>query len=571
MADVFISYARDNAETARRFAEGLEAAGFKVWWDDALRSGDVFDEKIEQALRSAKAVVVLWSKSSVVSRWVRAEATLADRNKTLAPVMIQPCERPIIFELTQTADLTHWKGDDNDKAWLSFVADVQKLVAVKKRKPKPRPAVAPPEAPAPQTFAAAATAAPAVPTGQRGQRTSIAIMPFVNRSGEREDDVFADGMVEDIISALSLSRTARVIASSATRSFRDNATDMRLIGRELGARYILEGNIRRVGADLRVTAQLVEAETGAILWTQKFDRPLAELAHLQEDLITEVAGQIGVQVGRLDMERALKKPGDLTAWEALMRSFSAYGRLGLNTIPTAVAEARRAVEIDPSYATAHGCLALGLATQFLWTGYQDEAVRREAKMHADRAMELGSNDFNALWTTCWALTCIFESAEAVRLGERAVEINPNNANSRNALAQALMVNDELERALPHMDEADRLAPRGFNYYLSLTNRAMVLLRLGRYTEALEAADRALALSPNYAVASASRGLVLAKLGRDEEARANMVRHRRAHPYLTRDMLLQLTRGGSWGHMQAEVLEISLRLFDETEAEISGSP
>ena len=106
--DVFISYARADAETARRFADAFRADGLDVWWDNALQAGEVFDEAIEAALRAARAVVVLWSKKSVISRWVRAEATLAERKNTLIPVMIEPCERPIIFELVQTADLTGW-------------------------------------------------------------------------------------------------------------------------------------------------------------------------------------------------------------------------------------------------------------------------------------------------------------------------------------------------------------------------------------------------------------------------------------------------------------------------------
>ena len=115
--DIFLSYNREDSDTARRFAEGLEREGFSVWWDQTLRSGEAYDEVTEAALKAAKAVVVLWSPRSVVSRWVRAEATIADRNKTLVPVMIEPCERPIMFELTQTAELGHWQGDAGDKVW----------------------------------------------------------------------------------------------------------------------------------------------------------------------------------------------------------------------------------------------------------------------------------------------------------------------------------------------------------------------------------------------------------------------------------------------------------------------
>ncbi|HLI65962.1 MAG TPA: TIR domain-containing protein [Caulobacteraceae bacterium] len=123
--DIFLSYNRDDQATARLFAEGFQAAGLTVWWDVTLRTGEAYDEVTEAALRSAKAVVVLWSKRSVASRWVRSEATLGDRNGRLVPAMIEACERPVMFELTQTAELTHWKGDAEDAAWLAFVADVR--------------------------------------------------------------------------------------------------------------------------------------------------------------------------------------------------------------------------------------------------------------------------------------------------------------------------------------------------------------------------------------------------------------------------------------------------------------
>lgn len=126
--DIFLSYARQDRQTARTFAEALAGEGFSVWWDASLHSGETFDEVIEQKLRAAGAVVVLWSPNSVASRWVRAEATLADRRKKLAPAIIEPCDRPIIFELTHAADLCEWAGDVSDPRWRSFVEDLHRLV-----------------------------------------------------------------------------------------------------------------------------------------------------------------------------------------------------------------------------------------------------------------------------------------------------------------------------------------------------------------------------------------------------------------------------------------------------------
>jgi eukaryotic-like serine/threonine-protein kinase len=146
--DVFLSYSREDQATAKRYAEALKGAGFSVWWDQTLHTGENYDRVTEAALREAKAVVVLWSRASADSQWVRAEATSADRRGTLMPAMIEPCERPIMFELKHTAELSHWKGEKKDQAWQAFVADLRRLVqrAVPIEASPPTNVVAPPGA-----------------------------------------------------------------------------------------------------------------------------------------------------------------------------------------------------------------------------------------------------------------------------------------------------------------------------------------------------------------------------------------------------------------------------------------
>ena len=128
MPDIFLSYSREDQAVARRYAEAMEREGFKVWWDAAINPGETFDEVTEQALKDAKAVVVLWSKRSVASRWVRSEASQADRYGTLVPVTIEPCDRPIMFELSQTTDLSGWSGKPDDARWLAFVESLRRFV-----------------------------------------------------------------------------------------------------------------------------------------------------------------------------------------------------------------------------------------------------------------------------------------------------------------------------------------------------------------------------------------------------------------------------------------------------------
>jgi len=183
LTDIFVSYSREDQPVARRFAENFEREGFSVWWDQALSPGEAFDQVTEQALEEARAVVVLWSKTSVNSRWVRAEATQANANNRLLPVMIEACRRPIMFELTHTADLSSWNGDGHDPAWQTFVASVRRFVE-RRAATGPAPAEANPAPPAGKPAHAAVT----VPSAANGSQVSRA--PSARpASGTKQPDV----------------------------------------------------------------------------------------------------------------------------------------------------------------------------------------------------------------------------------------------------------------------------------------------------------------------------------------------------------------------------------------------
>ena len=192
------------------------------------KSGEAYDEVTEAALHGAKAVVVLWSPRSVSSRWVRAEATVADRNKTFMPVTIEACRRPVMFELTQTADLSHWRGEAGDAAWLAFLSDVWRMTG--RSAPSPAPGLQ-------ATTAAPASAGFGVP--QAG------VLPFTFRGNDEELGYLAEDLTEDVTRVLAENDYFRVIASRTMAGMRGQQLDYRSAGHDMDARYLVEGNSRK--------------------------------------------------------------------------------------------------------------------------------------------------------------------------------------------------------------------------------------------------------------------------------------------------------------------------------------
>jgi TolB-like protein len=331
LPDIFISYSRDDQAIARRYAEGFEREGLSVWWDQTLDPGDAYDHVTEKALKDARAVVVLWSGKSVDSRWVRAEATQAARLKTLVPVMIEPCDRPIMFELTHTADLSHWTGTPNDPAWQAYVAGVRRFIERGRAQGAQALANDFPNAAGagasgsggrsrsiktglavlallliagtaayflkrPPSTATASLTPPTI-VQPISAKPRIAIMPFENLSPDPANAFFADGMHEEILTALSNSAPGlEVISRTTMMTYRAAPKAVAELAKELGAIYVLEGSVRRDGEDVRLTLQLIDAKTDGHIWSQNFDRKLVKAMTLQSEVAGAVASQLAVQL-----------------------------------------------------------------------------------------------------------------------------------------------------------------------------------------------------------------------------------------------------------------------------------
>ncbi|MEO8467648.1 MAG: TIR domain-containing protein [Gammaproteobacteria bacterium] len=336
MSDIFLSYNREDQAAARRFAEAFEAHGLSVWWDVTLRSGEAYDQVTEKALRDAKAVVVLWSKKSVESRWVRAEATLAERYKTLVPAMIEPCDRPIMFELTQTAELSHWQGDAMDAAWLAFLRDVRRFVENK---------------------GPVATGSAALPTPLLTQPTdiSIAVLPFANMSGDPEQEYFSDGISEDIITDLSRVSALSVISRNSSFTFKGKHVDLPRVARQLQVTHVLEGSVRKSGNRVRITAQLIDGANNKHIWAERYDRDLSDIFALQDEISQAIVAALKVKLFP-EEKKAIENAGtaNLEAYDTYLRA-EALGRQG-DLSEQAARLYRDALAIDPNFAEARAGL-----------------------------------------------------------------------------------------------------------------------------------------------------------------------------------------------------------------------
>ena len=395
--DIFLSYNREDAARAKHFADGFEAEGFDVWWDVALRSGEAYDKVTEDALRNAKAVVVLWSPRSVESRWCRAEATLADRRKVLMPATIEPCERPIMFELVQTAELSHWRGDVSDAAWQAFASHVREFI----RQEAAHPASTKPSEQLPGL-----------------DQVSVVVLPFANMSRDEEQEYFADGMTEDIITDLSQVSAMMVIARNTAFTFKGRHVDVPTVARQLNVTHVLEGSVRKAGSKVRVNAQLIDGSSGGHLWAQRWDRDLDDIFELQDELSHAIVEALKVKLQPGEREAlADRGTNSLEAYDLNLRARALYGQIGTEETERSAALAREAIQIDPNFIQAYRQLAASLEQlQFLTPEHAAE-IDAERQALIERVAEIAPNDPFFVFIRCRQLVSKGDLVEAERLND----------------------------------------------------------------------------------------------------------------------------------------------------------
>lgn len=351
-------------------------------------------------------------------------------------------------------------------------------------------------------------------------KPSIALLPFQNLSDDPEQEYFADGMVEDIITGLSRSKLLFVISRNSSFTYKGDAIDIRRISRELGVRYVLEGSVRKAGKRIRVTGQLIDASTDAHIWADKFDGELEDIFDLQDRLTSGVIGAMSPQLERAEIERARRKPTEsLQAYDYYLRSkFSIYQwtREGSGE---ALRMTRLAIALDPAFAVAYasGANIFGQKKGFGWI--EDAARERaESRQMVERAVQLDQDDPLVLAHAAHVYSYMLEEPEiGSALAARAIALDPNLAMARLWAGWAQVYLGNHGAAIEQFSAAIRLSPIDPHLFMPQTGLAFAHFFAGRYEEALSWATSAIQRQPNFPGAQRVLMSTLAMAGRMAEA------------------------------------------------------
>lgn len=502
---LFLSYARADSAFAHRLATTLEHAGFTIWWDALIEGGEAYSKSIAEALEKADVVIVLWSANSVESDWVRDEAAQGRERRRLVPLSIDGTMPPLGFRQYQVIDVSRWHGRKSapeiaaiERAIISVLHHRHVSHAPAPLRMSRRTAVIGGSAAAVALAAGAGTWF-ALKGGFAGGAPplSIAVLPFRNLSGDQTQDYFADGLTEEIRSALTRIRALRVLAGTSSEKAGKEADDVKAIAADLDVRYLLSGSVQRSGDIARISTNLVDGRTGFSRWSESIDRKLTDIFAVQSDIARTVAQAMSIQVAT-----AHPAPGGTTNVEAYENYLQGRALFNLAkdepTDRAALTHFEIAIARDPKFALAHAARSRSLA-----------AIAGEYAK-ADQLKSLYS--------------------EAIAAAQRAVDLAPELAEGHLALGYAMYTGRlDIHGAWPSYQQAYRLGYGNADIALLY---ALYCSRARRPEEAKTAVERAVLLDPLNPRAFRAQGSVAYAGRRYGDALAPLRRALQLNPKMT---------------------------------------
>jgi len=485
VARVFLSYARDDAPAAKQLAGGIERAGHQVWWDHHIQGGSRFASEIDRELKSADAVVVLWTTTSIDSPWVQDEAAEGRDSGRLVPVIMGADKPPLGFRQFQSIDFGSWDGAGDPPNFSQLIfAIAQKAGDAQSKEPAAKPES---KAKAQQT------------------RLSICVLPFQNMSGDPEQEYFSDGISEDIITDLSKVSALSVVARNTAFTFKGGSVDVKEVAKTLGVDHVLEGSVRKAGNRVRITAQLIDGKAGDHLWADRYDRDLTDIFEIQDEISKEIVRALKVKLLPGE-EQAIEARGTENA-EAynlylMARRQWMWGSWGNSRRDEAIVRfCSQAVKIDPNYAQAWALMALAQAQLRFWHGKDVDPLAA-----AERAMQI---DPTLAEPRCVKLRYFEEEGQLEKADtelEEALRLGPDSWEVNREAARLMFRRHRMHDAIQYWEKASQLMDNDFHSCLMLQT---CYLDVGDEPGAANAAQRTLERSESTLSKDPTNGAALA--------------------------------------------------------------
>jgi adenylate cyclase len=477
MSHVFISYARPDEEVASQVADGLREGGFEVWRDDELPAHRAYADVIEERIRDAKAVVVLWSADAARSHWVRAEADTARAALTLVQASVDGTLPPMPFNQIQCADLKAWDGKRTSAGWRKLVASVSEL--------------------------AGGLAEPS--QREQSRDVSICVLPFQNMSGDAEQEYFSDGISEDITTDLSKVSALEVIARNTAFTFKGQSVNVCEVAKKLGVTHVLEGSVRKVGGRVRITAQLIEGRSGGHVWADRYDRDLTDIFTIQDEITKEIVRALKVKL--LPEEKKAIEQRGTTNVEAynlylLARQYWITGNHGdMRREERVMRICGKAVEIDPYYAQAWALLALAQSSLRYGFGQQVD----DGYVAAHTALAIDPNIAEAHLPMIKRLQERQQFDAAAAEMEAAIRLGPESWEVNKEAGRYYLMKRDVPTATRHYEKAAELMESDFHAWAMLST---CYKALGEMAKLREAAKRMVSESQQAVQQDPSNGAAL---------------------------------------------------------------
>jgi adenylate cyclase len=502
MADVFVSYARSDKALVAPIVAAIEALGWSVWWDPEIDAGQQFDDRIEAELKAAKAVVVVWTPTSVGSRWVRGEAREAADRGTLVPVRFAGANLPMDVRAIHTTELDGWDGDARSGPFRALLRSLTAMIAR--------------QGGTVVTAAAGSTSVPAAP------RIGICVLPFANMSGDSEQEYFSDGISEDVITDLNKVSALFVIARNTAFTFKGKNVDVAQLARQLNVSHVLEGSVRKSGGRVRITAQLIEGRSGGQIWAERYDRDLNDIFALQDEISEAIVSALKLKL-LPEEKQAIEQRGtdNVEAYNLYLMARQSY-TTGIEQDPrraeASIRMCRRATEIDPGYARAWALMALGQMLMHFAHGQRAD----DGLSAAERALALDNNLAEAHAVKARILSQYGRHDEAESEIEVALRLDPASYEVNKSAAYLRVRQHRLQEAIPFYERAMALmemdvnSPSMLKTCYAAVGDTEAVIRVSHM--AFARAEKILERDPNNGAAMGYGVTALARLGERERAK-----------------------------------------------------